>query len=198
MLNYQKIQILFFGIDNFHKFMYNEFKKENENKEEFIMRKIINGRTYNTETSRVIGIYQNGYSRSDFNYYEETLYCNTKGAYFLHGVGGAMSKYSRNVGGNTFAGGEEIIPLTLEEAQEWAEKHLEVEEYEAEFGECEEAENDLVNRERVNFSLDNEIVSNLRKLSKHTGTPMSQMVDRAIMALYGEKFKQLAEDKPTL
>ena len=37
------------------------------------MRKIINGRTYNTETSKVIGEWSNSYGRSDFHFYEETL-----------------------------------------------------------------------------------------------------------------------------
>lgn len=155
------------------------------------MRKIINGRIYNTETSKVIGEWSNSYGRSDFNYCEETLYKNTKGAYFIYGEGGPMSKYSCSTGQNRWSGGEEITPLTREEAQEWAEKYLETEEYEAEFGEVEEAEGDLITRERVTFSLDTLIMTNLRKLSAETGTPMARMLDRAIMAMYEDEFKKL-------
>lgn len=155
------------------------------------MRKIINGRTYNTETSKVIGEWSNSYGCSDFHYCEETLYKNTKGAYFIYGEGGAMSKYSRPTGQNSWSGGKEITPLTREEAQEWAEKYLEAEEYEAEFGEVEEAEGDLTTRERATFSLDTLIMTNLRKLSAETGTPMARMIDRAIMAMYEDEFKKL-------
>ena len=155
------------------------------------MRKIINGRTYNTETSKEIGKWSNSYNPSDFHYCEETLYKNTKGAYFIYGEGGAMSKYRRQAGQNSWSGGEEIKPLTREEAQEWAEKHLEAEEYEAEFGEVEEAEGDLTTRERVTFSLDTLIMTNLRKLSAETGIPMARMIDRAIMAMYEDEFKKL-------
>lgn len=155
------------------------------------MRKIINGRTYNTETSKAIGSWDNGYSVTDFNYCEEILYKNTKGAYFIYGEGGPMSKYSKAIGNNNWSGGEAITPLTKDEAMDWAEEHLEAEEYEAEFGEVEEAESDLTTRERVNLVLDAEIMSNLRKLSDNTGTPMSRMVDKAILAMYGNEFEKL-------
>lgn len=156
------------------------------------MRRVIKGKTYNTETSKVVGQWWNGLSAGDFNHCCETLYRNTKGAYFIHGEGGPMSKYAKSTGQNQWSGGEEIIPMTAEEAQAWAEGKLTPEEYEAEFGEQEEAApSDLATRERVNLTLDAEIMSNLRKLSKEKGQPMSTMVDQAILAMYGEEFKRL-------
>lgn len=152
------------------------------------MKKIINGRTYNTATSRKIGEWDNRYGKRDFRNCEETLYKNTKGAYFLIGEGGPMSKYTVSHG-NTTSGTKVLIPLSAEKAREWAEKKLEVAEYEKEFGEQEEAESDLTTRERVNLTLDTEIMTNLRKLSAETKVPMSQMVDKAIMTIYGERFK---------
>lgn len=156
------------------------------------MRKIINGRVYNTATSKMIGEWWNGYHGSDFRCCYETLYKNTKGAYFIHGEGGPMTKYAKSYG-NEITGSEEIIPMSYEEARDWAERNLRPDEYEAEFGEIEEAdpESDLVNRERVNLTLDSEIISKLRKLSKKKGTPMSRMVDEAITAMYSEEFKNL-------
>jgi hypothetical protein len=151
------------------------------------MRKIINGKTYNTETSKHIGHWSNGYYPSDFAHCSEDLYKNTKGAYFLRGDGGAMSKYSKHYG-NSVGGSENIIPLTAEEAREWAEENLDAEDYEAEFGTPEEAESDLTTRERVNLTLDSGIMTNLRKLSTESGVPMARMVDKAIMAMYGDKF----------
>jgi hypothetical protein len=151
------------------------------------MRKIINGRTYNTETSKCIGEWNNGCYGSDFRACSEVLYKNTKGAYFLHGEGGPMSKYAVHHGNET-SGSEEIIPMTYEEAREWAEEHLDADEYEAEFGEAEEAEGDLTTRERVNLTLDSGIMANLRKLSESSGVPMSKMVDKAILEMYGDQF----------
>ena len=146
------------------------------------MRKVINGRTYNTETSKRIGSWDNGIYGNDFRSCEEDLYKNTKGAYFLVGKGGPMSKYSVSHGNDT-SGGRELIPMTATEAQEWAESHLDVEDYEAEFGIQEEATSDLTTRERVNLTLDNEIVARLRKHSADTGIPMARIVDKAITML---------------
>ena len=151
------------------------------------MRKIINGRTYNTETSKEIGYWFNGLYSNNMGYCCETLYRNTKGAYFIHGEGGAQSKYSAPAG-DMRGPGEGIVPLTDEEAREWAEKHLDADEYEAEFGEPDEAEptSDLVNRERVNMTLSNETITLLRRLSAETGVPVSRMVDKAVAKVYGE------------
>ena len=101
------------------------------------MKKIINGKMYNTETARVVG--GTGYGcPSDLDYWKEELYRKKTGEFFLYGEGGPMSKYARYCGQNQWAGGEEIIPLNLEEAQEWAETYLSAEEYEEIFGACEE------------------------------------------------------------
>lgn len=48
-------------------------------------------------------------------------------------------------------------------------------------------ESDLATRERVNLVLDAEMMANLRKLSKKTSVPMSRMVDKAIMEMYGKE-----------
>ncbi len=101
------------------------------------MKKIINGKKYDTDTARFIGYA--GYSHpGDFGFYVEHLYRKRTGEYFLHGIGGAMSKYARKIGLNEWSGGEEIIPLSLEEARKWAEEHLNADEYELAFGKIEE------------------------------------------------------------
>ena len=50
------------------------------------------------------------------------------------------------------------------------------------------AKPDLVNRQRVNLTLGNDVIEGLRKLSKETDVPMSKMVDKALLAMYGDKF----------
>ena len=93
------------------------------------MKKIINGKRYDTETARLIG--EASYSnRTDFNYWSEELYQKRTGEFFIYGEGGPASKYSRATGQNQRSGGEKIIPLTIQEARAWAEKYLDADEYE--------------------------------------------------------------------
>ncbi len=77
------------------------------------MQRIINGKSYNTRTARELceaGSTTN--SRSDFSFEESNLYVTKKGAYFIAGRGGPMSRFARSVeDGNTTTGGSGIIPL---------------------------------------------------------------------------------------
>lgn len=102
------------------------------------MKKIINGKVYDTDTAKKCGEWYSSRPKNDFSYYEEELYQKKTGEYFLHGSGNAASKYSRSCGQNEWCGGESIIPLTYDGAQGWAEEHLDVEDYINLFGEPEE------------------------------------------------------------
>lgn len=101
------------------------------------MKKIINGKKYDTETAKELSSWDNGLP-GDFSYVSETLYRKKTGEYFLAGHGGARSKYAESIGQNCWSGGTAITPLTESEAKAWAEDHLDCEEYEAIFGEVEE------------------------------------------------------------
>lgn len=101
------------------------------------MKKIINGRLYNTETSVVLAKRESGYFYGDYRSFEEILYKKSTGEYFLYGTGGALSKYAMEAGGDIMAG-ENIFPLTEEEATQWAEKYLTCEQYVSIFGEVKE------------------------------------------------------------
>lgn len=102
------------------------------------MKKIINGRRYDTGTAKEIGNANYNGSVTDFQWWDETLYLKRTGEFFIAGEGGPMSKYARSTGQNSWSGGEAIEPLTLKEAQEWGEKHLDADEYESVFGVIEE------------------------------------------------------------
>lgn len=86
------------------------------------MKKVVEGKLYNTKTAEVIHEWSNGYYRNDFHRCEETLYRTRKGAWFLHGEGGALSKYAEPHG-SMRGSGEDIVPLTPEEAMRWLEEH---------------------------------------------------------------------------
>lgn len=103
------------------------------------MRKIINGKRFDTEKAIKIGSYDNigrgADSWSDFKAWEATLYRTPRsGQYFLSGSGGPMTRFSQSAGQNSWTGGEELIPLTKESALEWAEQFLAPEVVEQEFG----------------------------------------------------------------
>lgn len=102
------------------------------------MKKIINGRLYNTETAKKCGEYEPNPYRSDFNWFCESLYQKKTGEFFLHGDGNAASPYSKSCGQNEWCGAEIIKPMSYSEAQEWAERHLTGEQYEQIFGEVSE------------------------------------------------------------
>ena len=89
------------------------------------MKKVVDGKMYNTETAEMVASWDNGYSDSDFRCCSETLYRTKKGTFFLHGEGGAMTSWASSRG-NIFDWGENVRPLTDEEAKEWLEHHDEV------------------------------------------------------------------------
>lgn len=102
------------------------------------MKKILNGKRYNTETARKVADYSNGGGWRDFSHLEETLYCKRTGEYFIAGEGGPQTKYAKRVDQNSWSGGKSIIPMALTDAREWAEAHMDADEYETEFGAVDE------------------------------------------------------------
>lgn len=101
------------------------------------MKKIINGKKYDTETATEVGSYWNYRGNTDFSHVYEVLYRKKTGEFFLYGEGGPNTRY-RQCYGSGYGSGEKIIPYTREEAMEWAEENLDAEEYEEIFGEVEE------------------------------------------------------------
>lgn len=102
------------------------------------MKKIINGKKYDTTTAKCMGEWTNNASRSDFNWCSEMLYRKRTGEFFLYGEGGPMTRYAHCYEDGNWGYGKDIIPLSYEDAQKLAEKHLDADEYEAIFGEVEE------------------------------------------------------------
>lgn len=93
------------------------------------MKRIINGKKYDTETARKLGSWDNGYYPGDFDYCECDLYLKKTGEFFLAGEGGARSMFSRPVGNGWTGGGSGIIPLSKSEGMEWAERVMEYDDY---------------------------------------------------------------------
>lgn len=137
------------------------------------MKKVINGKLYNTETAKEIKSVSHGDGPRDFRYYEETLYRKRTGEYFLAGEGGPMTKYRQTVGQNSWRGGDGIIPLSYEETLAWAEQEMDVDEYEAEFGQVDEG--DLAH---LHISVPASIADAIRKAAKVEGVSVSECIAR--------------------
>ena len=100
------------------------------------MKKTIGGSKYDTDTAKMVG--SNAYGQvGDFSHWEEELYKTKSGKFFLHGEGGANSRYGVWEG-NEGSYGEKIMPMSEEEAKKWTESALDGDEYENIFGDVEE------------------------------------------------------------
>jgi hypothetical protein len=86
------------------------------------MKRVIEGKTYNTDTATLIGEASYG-NHGDFHAWEEALYRTAKGAFFLVGSGGARTRWREQVSQNTWSGGEGMEAMIPPEALEWCERH---------------------------------------------------------------------------
>ena len=136
------------------------------------MKKIINGKLYDTETAREIGCNSHGEGPRDFHWYAETLYKKRTGEYFLHGEGGPMTRYAEAAGQNTWTGGARISPLSLEAAKKWAEENMDVDDYMREFGPVEEDDS----RVMIHASLPADVAARLRREAQEKGLSVSALI----------------------
>ena len=84
------------------------------------MKRIIEGKCYDTATATEVASSYYSY-KGDFDWVEETLYRTKSGRYFMHGMGGAHTRwcwYDENIWRGD---GEGIVALTPAEAVEWLE-----------------------------------------------------------------------------
>lgn len=140
------------------------------------MKKIINGKVYDTEKAECVGEWSNGCYTTDFQYCSEDLYRKRTGEFFLHGDGGAMSKYAVSGGNGNWGPGSKIIPLTYEAAQKWAEKHLDGEDYEAIFGEVVEDDS----RASITIYMSTSAIERAKRAASQEGISLSAYIEGLI------------------
>lgn len=146
------------------------------------MKKIINGRLYDTDTAKPIGADGSNGSHSDFNYWEETLYKKRTGEYFLHGYGGPRSRYSKCFGDNSWGWGEAIIPLSYAKAREWAEEHMSADEYGEIFG----MPSEDVEPVALNIQIDASLMAKIRARAAKDGASLTATVAALLNKALGE------------
>lgn len=138
------------------------------------MKKIINGKRYDTDTAREIGC---NYHYEDRLYgWAETLYLKKSGEYFLFGEGGPGSRYARAEGSNSWANGWDIFPMTFDEAKKWTEKNLDAKTYEENFGVIEDDET----AEVMTIKLPASTAAKIRRRAQETGKKIGEVIAEAI------------------
>lgn len=138
------------------------------------MKKVINGKLYDTTTAKRLAFATANCSCSDFGYWEEELYRKKTGEYFLYGSGGAMTKYAKVVETNNWCSGEEVIPMTYQMARKWAEENLESNEYIRLFGDPGEGDE---TRQIITVSLPSDTVAKIRREAESSGKTMSDVLE---------------------
>lgn len=140
------------------------------------MKKIINGKMYNTDTAKELAGWSSPGGRGDHSHYEETLYQKRTGEFFLYGEGGPMTRYAESAGQNQWRGGSKIIPLAWEDAREWAENKLDADDYEEIFGEVSEDESRTV----VTLSISAGALERAKRAASQLGVRLSAYIEGLI------------------
>lgn len=141
------------------------------------MKKIINGKVYDTEKAKALGSWSKGDGWRDFSYREETLYRKKTGEFFLLGEGGPATNYAERVG-STWSSGSRIIPMTYSEAKAWAEEKLDVDEFEKVFGEIAEDGS----RQQICLSLSTTTVETIKRRAGELEISASAYIEQLVAA----------------
>ena len=138
------------------------------------MKKIINGKRYDTDTAKEVGYFSRNPGQLDA--LTETLYRKNTGEFFLHGCGGPQTRYANADGLSGWSSGERILPLSITEAKEWAEAHMTAEEYEAVF----EINEESVDKKVVTFSLPQWAIDKIAAHAAEWQVSKSEVIERLL------------------
>lgn len=137
------------------------------------MKKIINGKLYNTDTARQVGTWSNSADCNDLSWVEESLYQKKTGEFFLHGQGGPNTRYAQQLEASQWTSGETISLISYDSARQWADDHLTADQYQAVFGEV--AEDD--SRTTLLLSLPASTVKKIKQEAAQAGMTVSAYVE---------------------
>ena len=139
------------------------------------MKKIINGKLYNTETAKKLGDWESDQDYRGLYHEEESLYRTKSGNYFLWCYGGAASRYNQQIGQNEWSSGELIQPISEDRAKKWAEDRLDGDSYERIFGEISEGES-----ETVSVILPPDVVAKLKEEMERSSKKRTDVIVEAL------------------
>lgn len=139
------------------------------------MKKIIKGRSYDTDKAEELVSIDNGIGGIDHEC--ETLYRKRTGEFFIHGEGGAHTRYAKPTDDGRWSGGELIQPLTYDQAQQWAENHLDGDAYESIFGAVEDGQ------VAMTISISTATKAKLERYAARHGIPQVKVIEDLIDSL---------------
>ena len=135
------------------------------------MKKIINGKVYDTRTAELVGYIERGdIIENNLDYSEEKLFRKRTGEFFLYRVGGPRTDCCDGL----------IEPMTYDEARSWAEE-LDGDEYVAIFGDP--GEGDAADEKRqVTLYLTDATIAKIKRAAAQGGQSMSGWIEAAVDA----------------
>jgi hypothetical protein len=104
------------------------------------MRKVIEGKVYDTTTAEYICDVTptSGMSQSDFRWEDTDLYRTKKGTFFIAGKGGPLTRWAERTGNNGRTGGSGLVIVDDTTARSMVEQFADEATYNSTFGEPEE------------------------------------------------------------
>ena len=146
---------------------------DEQKKGSIIMIKIINGKSYNTESAEKLAHWENEYGYGDYHFMSEELYRKKSGEFFLVCEGGSSTKYA-----NGHEMGLYVYPMSFEEAQKWVAEHRPGCEYVEIFGEPSEDDGYIT----TGLTLSETVMAKAQEASTAAGVQFSEYLEKLIMA----------------
>lgn len=124
------------------------------------MKKVINGKLYNTDTANEIGYI---YDTSGCGNWDEYLFQKKTGEFFLKHW--------------SYRSGEYIEPISFREAQKWVEDHMDADSYSKIFGDPDEDADDVLLGVRVAATA----AAKLKRIAAESGKSQNKIIEELIM-----------------
>ena len=141
------------------------------------MKKIINNKLYDTATAKKLAEWdENG--TDPLNYIAEALYRKKTGEFFVFGDGGANTKYARIGRLKDFEPGSAILPMSVEQAKEWALDRLPKNEYDDIFGDMIDDDGSTT---VTSIRLSSALLETVRRRAQENGETIAEFIRAAIV-----------------
>lgn len=135
------------------------------------MKKIINGKVYNTEKAKLIAeAHHDNIKDADGKSLKQWMYQKKTGEYFIYAIGAAIEL--QNIFQHGYKPNAGIYPLTYDQAQKWAERELSADQWESIFGDPEDDDTQVA----VNLSVTAKQANALKQSAAKAGLTVSAYI----------------------
>lgn len=142
------------------------------------MKEIINGMLYDTTTAKHLGEWQSSPNSASLGYCVLALYQKANGEFFLVCSGVGAERYICQFSDGLAGRSKNILPLSPEDAAEWAEDFLTADEYVAVFGQVSEDDGYM----STYLLLPSEVAVKAQEAAATTGIDFSGYIEKLILA----------------